>query len=497
MDSKAPRASGTRPNILVLMTDQQRFDALGAAGNPNILTPNLDRLAEAGALFRNTYVQNPICSPSRASFATGLYPHAHGLWANGVALPGRPMLLSKALAGAGYDCGMAGKQHLGPCAFGDEPRLDDGYRVYQWSHDPIHQSPANAYHRWLEIKHPEIFRELMAELAGAPAEAGNVAKGSTLADTLLVEAHYSHWIAEEAIDFLSERREAPFYFMANFFDPHHPFGAPRPFRDLYDADALPSPVGSVEELRGKPEVQAEYHLKSYGGHAPGYADYSEAELREARAGYYAMVSMIDAEVGRILDALDTTGQAEDTLVIFTSDHGELLGDHAIMLKGPMLYEPLVRVPLMMRWPRRVAAGIRVDQLVQNIDLTATILDVAGCEGAMPVQGASLMPLAGGATVPSWRDWAICEYRDSGHGATPPVHTTMLRHGEMKLTVWHGSPATVRPRDGELYDLSADPVEAINLYHDPAWRDARERMKDILIDVMEATEWPRPVRTAEW
>ncbi|MBO0904778.1 sulfatase-like hydrolase/transferase [Jiella sonneratiae] len=496
----AASALAPRPNILLLMTDQQRFDALGCAGNPDILTPNLDRLAAAGAMFETCYVQNPICSPSRASFATGLYPHNHGLWANGVALPEALPLISKVLADGGYDCGMAGKQHLAPCANGDEPRLDDGYRVYRWSHDPIHRSPQNSYHLWLKANHPEIYAELVTARADAPAEAGNVAKGATLADTLPVEAHYSHWIAEEAIAFIGEARDRPFYFMANFFDPHHPFGAPEPFRALYDAAALPLPVGSAGELAAKPAVQREYHAKSYGGHAPGFAEYSEAELREARAGYYAMVSMIDAEVGRILDVLQATGQLDNTLVVFTSDHGEMLGDHAIMLKGPMLYEPVVRVPLILHWPPAIGAGQRIGRIVQNIDLTATLLDVSGMRDALSVQGESLMPLvaepAAGAAA-GHRDWALCEYRDSGHGATPAVHTTMLRHGSMKLVIWHGSPATDRTRDGELYDLAADPDETVNLFHDPARRDDRERMKDLLIDVLEATEWPRPIRTAEW
>ena len=130
-------------------------------------------------------------------------------------------------------------------------------------------------------------------------------------------------------------------------------------------------------------MQAEYHLKSYGGHAPGFAEYSEAELREARAGYYAMVSMIDAEVGRILDALDASGQRENTLVIFTSDHGELLGDHGLMLKGPMLYDALVRVPLIVSWPGRAQGGVVRSEIVQNIDLTATIVEVAGATAARP------------------------------------------------------------------------------------------------------------------
>ncbi|MCD1635812.1 sulfatase-like hydrolase/transferase [Martelella mediterranea] len=485
-----------RPNILVLMTDQQRFDALGCAGNPAISTPNLDRLAAEGAMFRSCYAQNPICSPSRASFATGLYPHAHGLWANGVELPEDRTMVSRSLAGAGYDCGMAGKQHLAPCANGPEPRREDGYRVYKWSHDPIHRSAENAFHRWLEDNHPDIWSRI-GDTSGATAEAGNIAKGATAVDVLPVEAHYSHWIAEEVIAFIGERRDAPFYFMANFFDPHHPFGAPAPFRALYDAKNLPGPVGGPEELETKPLVQSEYHRKSYGGQAPGFAEYTPEELREARAGYFAMVSMIDAEVGRILEALEASGQRENTIVIFSSDHGEMLGDHGIMLKGPMLYDALVRVPLIVRWPGQIAPGQRREEIVQLIDLTATLLEAAGAGDAQQVQGESLLPMLCGGDATDWRDWALAEYRDSGHSATPPVFTTMLREKHMKLVVWHGAPTTQRPRDGELYDLGRDPTEQTNLYNDPAYRLERERMKDSLLDVLVATEWPRPARKAQW
>lgn len=488
-----------RRNILVLMTDQQRFDAMGCYGNRHIKTPNLDRLAANGALFETCYVQNPICSPSRATFMTGLYPRNHGLWANGVTLPEGLRLLSKALAGAGYDCGMAGKQHLAPCSAGEEPRLDDGYRVYRWSHDPIHSSPGNSYHAWLKHHHPAIFESAVVRKPLGSAEAGNVAKGAMPLDVVPVEAHYSRWIAEEAIAFVEDRSRpagTPFYFMANFFDPHHPFGAPEPFRALYDADTIPLPSGSAAELAGKPQVQQDYHLRSYGGHAPGFADYSEAELREARAAYYAMVSMIDAEVGRIIEVLERRGELDTTLVVFTSDHGEMLGDHAIMLKGPMLYEPVVRVPLIMHQPGAIAPGRRVRSLVQNIDLTPTILAAAGVPDAFPTQGTDLMPLTQ-ADDPHWRDWALCEYRDSGHGAEPPVHTTMLRHARYKLVVWHGAPAVARDRDGELYDLEADPGERVNLFHDPAHAGTREAMKDMLIDVLDATEWPRPPRTGFW
>ncbi len=488
-----------KPNILLLVADQHRFDVVGCYDNPDVLTPALDTMAAEGVLFETCYVHNPICSPSRASLATGLYPRNHGLWANGVQMPLDRRLLSKALADAGYDCGMAGKQHFGPCAEADEIRRDDGYRVYKWSHDPIHRSANNSYHRWLERVHPAVFKELFDDIESSSTEAGNVAKGATAIDLVQVEAHYSHWIADEAIDFISEPSRAadqPFYFTANFFDPHHPFGAPNEYRRLYDSGKLPTPYGSVEELQSKPEQQREYSAKSYGGYAPGFQEYGEDELREARANYYAMVSLIDAQCQRIMDVLRERGQLDNTLIIYTSDHGEMLGDHGLMLKGPMLYEAVTRVPLILRWPPALGSGKRIQQIVQHIDLTSTLLDVAGVPDALPSQGSSLLPLISGSDD-GWRDWALVEYRDSGHASQPPTHTTMLRHRDRKLIVWHGEPATARARDGELYDLAIDPHELVNLYHDPAHQHLCAELKDVLLDVLDATEDRSAPRLAQW
>jgi arylsulfatase A-like enzyme len=489
-----------RRNILVLMTDQQRFDSLGCYGNRHALTPRLDRLAAGGARFENCYVQNPICSPSRATFATGLYPRNHGLWANGVTLPGGLPLLSRALAAAGYDCGMVGKQHLAPLAGLDaEPRLDDGYRVYKWSHSPNHPSRHNAYHAWLQRHHPAVYKAAVLDQPRRPVEGNNSSKTALPLDRVPVEAHYSHWIAQEAIDFIEDEtrpKETPFYFMANFFDPHHPFGAPDAFRARFDAGELPLPSGSIAELASKPSVLRAYSQRSYAGHAPGFSEYSESELREIVASYYAMVALIDAEVGRILDVLEHRGELEDTLIIFTSDHGEMLGDHALMLKGPMLFEPVVRVPLIIHQPGAVPAGLCIASLVQSIDLTATILSAADVPGAFQTQGSDLMSLVMNPEMP-WREWALSEYRDSGHAFSPPVHTTMLRHRNFKLVVWHGEPASSMPREGELYDLEQDPGEHCNLFCDPRYAAVRESLKDLLLDVSVAVEWPRPLRTAQW
>ncbi|WP_129667054.1 sulfatase [Phytoactinopolyspora endophytica] len=478
----------TRPNILLICTDQQRFDAVGAYGNPDIATPHLDRLAGQGTVFENCYVQNPVCGPSRASLMTGRYVPSHGLHANGVDLEPHELLFSRLLADTGYDCGLVGKFHLGACQDGrSEPRLDDGFRVFRWAHDPYPGSSENAYHRWLKARFPKLHEAMVRR------------DGTYTWDTLPTEAHYSHWIGEETVDFLQSSREEgkPFFFVANFFDPHHGFGAPDEYLRRYDPAALPRPVTRDGELDGKPSIFTEASKASYGGVARGYVDYSEAELMEVRQAYYAMVSLVDDEVGRILDALDETGQADNTIVVFTSDHGEMLGDHQLMLKGPFMYECAVRVPLIVRWPGVAKPGDRRPELVQWIDLAPTFLQAAGVDVPERMQGESLIRLIHDDDAAGWRDWALCHYRDSGHPDDPAVHVTMLRHDRWKLVIHHGAPASARDRTGELYELSADPRELTNLWHDDAHRETRVELQEKLIDVMVAVEDRSNPRLAAW
>jgi arylsulfatase A-like enzyme len=448
-------------------------------------------------VFEQCYAPNPVCAPTRASIVTGRYPRAHGLWANGVPLPEHERLFTRALADAGYDCGLVGKLHLDACYRGrTERRFDDGFHYFQWAHDPSHGSPENQYHRWLERRFPALWREASAQGMGRQGH------DAVRFDTMPAEAHYTRWVGEEVVRFLraenEERdRRRPFFLWANFFDPHHPFVAPPEHLSRYDPMRLPLPVGRVGELAGKPPILLEASRRSYAGFAQGYVEYTPEELRDAVHAYYAMVSFIDDEVGRMLAALDDLGLREHTLVVFASDHGEMLGDHQLMLKGPMLYEGAVHVPLIFRRPGMLPAGERRSELVSLVDLCATFMDAAGLPDLPRSQGESLLPLARSASGPWSRDWALCEYRDSGHPYDPPVHVTMLRHGLYKLIVHHGPPSTARARTGELYDLAVDPQELNNLWDDPAHREPRVEMQEYLMDVFAATEDRSQPRIAYW
>ncbi|MCD6351273.1 MAG: sulfatase-like hydrolase/transferase, partial [Armatimonadetes bacterium] len=212
-----------RPNILVITTDQQRYDTLGCYANPHVKTPALDELAGQGVVFELCYAPNPVCAPTRASMYTGRWPHVCGLWANGVDLPREEKLFTRLLADAGHDCGLIGKVHLGSCASGRvEPRLDDGYGVYEWAHHPGGDwGDENAWWRWLKNQPPG---------EGKPPAPYPIAMGGVGEPR---QRHFTHWAAERTIEFLRARREEPFFVWMSLFDPHHPFDPPLEYLQKY------------------------------------------------------------------------------------------------------------------------------------------------------------------------------------------------------------------------------------------------------------------------
>jgi len=456
-----------RPNILWICTDQQRWDTIHGLGNPRIRTPNLDRLADEGVSFTSAYSQSPICTPSRASFLTGRYPRTTRARQNGQKIPDDEVLISRMLADEGYDCGLVGKLHLAACDRRVEERIDDGYRVFYWSHHPAPDWPENAYIQWMASK-GKAWDELYHRPPGALAWAGVPA-----------EYHQTTWCAEKTIDFLAEPRTGPWLMSVNPFDPHHAFDPPEEYLRRYDPDDLPSPAYRPGELEGKPVFQQIDHQGAYGGGGLSFADTTDRQHREVIAAYYAMVELVDDQVGRILRALDETGQREDTLVIFTSDHGEMLGDHGIFLKGPYFYEPAVHVPLIISWPGRLSSGLRSDALVELVDLVPTLLQACGLEVPERIQGKSLFPICGGQSDPSQhRDFVQAEYYNgmAGH-RDPAAFATMWRNRQHKIVVHHGTVP------GELYDLEADPGEFTNLWDST---DHPELKLDLMAECFDAS-----------
>lgn len=448
--------SDNKPNVLWICTDQQRYDTIGALGYDYVRTPNIDRLMHEGVAFTHAFCQSPICTPSRASFLTGMYPSSvHGCsngndyWDDGAPL------VTKILADAGYDCGLAGKLHLAGAAGRIEPRGEDGYRVFHWSHDSRDQWPeGHAYADWLKAKGYDL-----GELREDP---GGIAP----------ELHQTHWAADMAIDFMNEEREGPWLMSVNVFDPHSPFDPPREYLDRYDVDQMPpmllreSDAGLHEEL----------------GKVDGGGVITREKTKEVQAAYYAMIELIDDNVGRMMNALEETGQRENTIVIFMSDHGELLGDHGLVGKGCRFYECLVRVPLIVSWPGHFEAGLVRDELVELMDVAPTLLEVANVEAPEKMQGRSLVSILKGEEC-EHRDFVRCEYYRALNPYAPGrehmqgTFATMIRDKRYKLVVYHDREM------GELYDLKNDPGEFENRWHDADYADVRFKLMKQSFDAL--------------
>lgn len=493
-----------RPNILWICTDQQRWDTLNCTGNPYVHTPNLDRLAASGVLFENAYAQSPVCAPSRASFLTGRYPRTTRCRANGQNMPADEVLVTKVLADAGYVGGLSGKLHLSAAnpdaAPLGEPRIDDGYAVYHWSHTPLPSKitstedatpaalqvwPTNEYATWLHEQGQRYER--------------TPHPNCSYVQVGMPEAfHQTTWCVNKAITFMETNAGSarPWFFSVNPFDPHHPFDPPAAYLERYLSRPveLPLPNYVPGELDDKPLFQRLDHHGAYNNaELYPFSEMTETDHRMLRAAYYAMVDLIDVQVGRLLDALERTGQLESTLVIFMSDHGEMLGDHGIYLKGPYFYEPAVRVPLIFSWPGVLEGNRRTSALVELVDIAPSLLDAAGLPRQPGMQGRSLCArLIGAADLDEHRTDVYSEYYDAmPWHRDPPPRLTMLRTARYKLVRAH------HLNHGELYDLHEDPAETVNRWDDPDYADVRSILMLRLADRMAETVDPLPPRLADW
>jgi len=475
----------TQPNILWICTDQQRADALGCYGRETVDTSNIDSLAASGVQFDRCYSQSPVCTPSRASFLTGRYPRTTRCRQNGQAIPSEERTISKEFAERGYSCGLAGKLHLSPCNPADrdtESRIDDGYSTFHWSHDSQHPVRDNEYQQWLAEKNLSFDLE----------ESDISEYVQTYAPP---EHHQTTWCADRAIDYIEDHSGVadPWLFSLNCFDPHHPFDPPEsylePYLDRLDGIGLPN--YDPGELEDKPVYQRFDHHGAYNDSEQfPCSEMSNRDHRAIRAAYWAMVDLIDDQVGRLLDTLERTGQREDTIVIFSSDHGEMLGDHGIYLKGPYFYEPAVRVPLIVSQPGTIEEGVVSDALVELVDLAPTLLDAYGERQTPRMQGNSLYGLLQGDSDPDHhRETVYSEYCNAMPHHTEPVapYGTMVRTDQYKLIRMHRLDA------GELYDLEADPNETTNRWNDPEYAGVKTDLLETLADRMAETVDPVPQR----
>ncbi len=476
----------TQPkNILLILTDQQRFDTLGANGCRVARTPHLDALAARGVNFRNHCVTNPVCSPSRASMMTGLMPGACGLWGNGCSLPGTVRTLPQAFVEAGFQTAHVGKLHLVPIINRTLPHPAYGFESCEVG-EGDQQLTHDDYFCDLRRKAPDAFLDYVQELYREGQSDGYASK-------LPEPLHHSRWVTNRAIDWLRQRRdpERPFFLNVGYFDPHHAFNPCEPFASrFHDAD-VGEPFFDAEEFAAKPS--------QYGQRFNAVRSVTRDPVRCAAMlrAYHAMVAHVDACIGDLLDTLDSLGLAENTTVVFSSDHGEFAGEHGLLWKGPMLLDDLLRVPLIAAPAARqcgVPSGaFTVDAPTSSVDLMDTLLTLAGAEvpgspGGRPLLDAAWRTLPQGA-----RDAIFCEWDDDGTGLTRSLRC--LRTATHKLVRYAAAADTV----GELYDLVADPHEACNRFADPTYADVRAdleaRLRAAYGDALEFR--PAVPREAPW
>lgn len=470
-----------RPNILLITSDQQHWDTLGAT-NPRIRTPALDRLCAEGTRFTRAYCNNPVCSPSRATIITGQYPSWHGCWTIGVKLPEDVPTVGDVFQQHGFATTLIGKAHFQPLASAPgqeslecQPTLRDlpfwrGFHGpwYGFEHVEVARNHADESHAgqhyalWMEEKGLVNWRDYFQPWPPDP-EAPRRQHTWELPE----ELHYSTWTAERTIASIERcaGEGRPFFTWASFHDPHPPYLVPEPWASMYDPDAMQPGTLEPGELDRMPP-----HFALTQQERPDFSAYREtpfpnhgfhshrtdpARLRKNMAVYYGMVSLMDQQIGRILAALDRLDLAENTLVVFSTDHGHFLGQHGLVAKGPFHYEDLLRVPFLVRWPGQVPAGQTSEALQALIDLPTTFLSACGVPAPGLMQGVDQMPVWRG-EAPAARDEVLVEFR---HQPTT-VHLRTCIDDRYKITVYRDQTY------GELFDLEADPEERHNLWDEP-------------------------------
>jgi len=437
---------GGQPNVLLIVSDQHRLDCVGASGDYPVSTPHLDQLARDGAWFTSAYTPIPLCTPARQALLTGLRAESTGgLWNYDLGSRIAPLdpheyAWPRELKSAGYTSRYIGKWHVnpehGPEAFGYDSWI-----------------PLDAYDRWRAERYP-----------GSPLPDdwfGSV-------DTVPTADSRTHWMADRAAEFITAApADAPWHLRLDFLEPHLPCLPSPEFAARYPASSVPQWRDFADELIGKPYIQRQ-QLLNWGVEGWTWDDWAPIVAR-----YYAIIAQLDDAIGKVLAALDATGQANDTLVIYTTDHGDLGGSHGMMDKHYVMYDAVVRVPLALRWPNRIPAGTRTDYFAYNmLDLPPTIASATGIPGPPRVHGTdlfdgdeTLVPSAGIAG----REHVVTTYNGQQFGL---FTQRMIRTRSWKY-VWN-------PTDvDELYDLENDAEELHNLISHPTASEVLPALRESL------------------
>lgn len=475
----------TKPNMLIIMTDQQKASAIRMYGNPDVPTPSLERLAARGIRFDQCYTPHPLCVPARVSFWTGRYPHEHGSRTNEILMPPGECHFARVLHDAGYRLALFGKDH---CFQPADDRLFEERYVFS------HQGPDDAENEQVA----EVVRWIRS--------------GRRPGQRLLSEPRINPYPAEHCptavlarrtIRFLEQQTgDKPFCTWISIPDPHGPLQCPEPYASMHPPESITLPPWRDDDLEQKMERARVFRQLL------GYDQMTEEQIRQRVSIYYGMIRFVDDAVGQILDTLDRRGLAENTIVVFTSDHGDYAGEHRLTDKSSTFYDCMTRVPLIVSWPRRLPEGVVDRNLVSLLDVMPTCLGLA--DAARP-DGIDGRMLPGTGDDPP-RDAVFSEYGAGGPrlrlADLPRLTAQALWENEtpsIPLLRWReaeGHPKMVRmgkykyvydPMDevDELYELEADPWELTNLARDPGHAAARFALRDRLLEWSIRTEGGRP------
>ena len=485
-------AEQPRPNILFITSDQHRGDCFGFEGR-KVKTPHLDQMAADGTRFSACITPNPLCQPARASILTGLLPRTHGVVDNGYDLSEEvgEAGFGGQIARAGYNTAFIGKAHfstyntyqktgrpecvrsfsdystdwMGPyMGFPHVELMVLGHNVGKEARAPKGQH----YERWLRAEGRD---ESLLELYNTRLEP-DVGARNTWTSALPPLFHHSSWVGDRTINFLRAQKDQPFCAWASFVDPHPPYDCPHPWARMHHPDEIDLPYHFTRDLERRPwwhKAYFETAAPDVKGPLRVYSD-TPQQLRQTIANYYSMISLVDHNVGRILMALEELELADNTLVVFSSDHGDWLGDHGFLSKGPLLYEGLMRVGMIARG-LGVAKGQVVDQPVATTDIQATLMDFAGAPPAKETHSRSLRPLL--ENPAATRDFAYGEWDPDPVGWGLDLKLRFIRTREHKLILEENTGV------GELYNLRDDPHEMDNVFDSQSHAGVRKEMIDMI------------------
>lgn len=454
----------TRPNILLLVSDQHRWDTIGAYGlNDQIQTPHIDQLAQRGVRFDNAFTPTAICSPARASLFTGLYPHKHGVTGNGLCINDGVTPVSEHLSQAGYQCGYAGKWHVdeerGPSDFGFSGDDFMGYAFpgsgllpgLQFGLPPKRGNPYQAYLEEQGFELPTVSHRYVGTNPGCQTqEMFALHEGP-------VESCIEYYVGEETIRQIDQLNgEDPFFIWANFWGPHTPCLIPEPYFSMYDPAAIPEHPSYRETFENKPYRQQLIERMW------GLGDYGWAGFQEIAARYFGHVTLIDDQVGRIVAHLEKLGILDNTIIIFTADHGDCLGAHKLIEKGEFMYDEIYRIPLVVAHPNCEQPNSVNDDFIYLQDLTATFIDISGQPVPDALDGQSCLPAMQGNPVPNGRHDIYCVF----HRHFTLAEQRMVRTRTHQFTFNSGD-------QGELYDLVQDPYQLKNVYGQPEYKAVQQ------------------------